>query len=316
MNKLGKKRITEIFGTLCLTMMITLNGCTSCGTKQMTINDPVEATTVETLAEETEGTEETEESEEAKEATEDMVESATNDISFDTKEHADSEESNEIPEQEEDLDVRNPEESKETSKGKEAEESEVPIKTEEPKVTQKTEEPKTAQEVVKETPVIEASQEKHTHSFEDVMTKEATCSTPAIWIKRCSTCGYTEGEEARGNALGHSYKEQILYEATCTNEGYVSVTCSRCGEIGPGDGPIPLRACEEVSEIVSYGNCKNPRHIRFTCKNCGMSRDEYDSSVDSDQHEWVEESGTVYDPITEEYVEVTRTVCRLCNREK
>lgn len=71
---------------------------------------------------------------------------------------------------------------------------------------------------------------KHEHSYQEEVTKEATCTEVGEKTFTCD-CGDSYTEEIA--ALGHEYTDTVTKEPTCTEEGEKTFTCTRCGDSYP-----------------------------------------------------------------------------------
>ena len=85
---------------------------------------------------------------------------------------------------------------------------------------------------------------KHSHSYTESVTKEATCTEKGTKTFTCD-CGDTYTQEIP--ALGHDFQLDSIVEPTTEREGYTLYKCSRCSEekkdnLKPKLTPTPLGA--------------------------------------------------------------------------
>lgn len=158
--------------------------------------------------------------------------------------------------------------------------------------------------------------EAHVHTYVTQTVSEATCLQPKKVHDVCTGCGDVQNERNEGNPLGHDYQGFTVWrEATCTTAGYGGGTCTRCGAT-ESTGCIPVKPHEYEETVIREGDCRTPHVVRYTCKNCGTFYEESDPDYHANDHVW--ETGTYqdYDYEQHKWVEVERTVCSVCGRDK
>lgn len=144
------------------------------------------------------------------------------------------------------------------------------------------------------------------HSYQETVTKAATCEEAGSKLLTCSVCGDTKTEEIA--ALGHNeisyeakaptctaigweayvkcsrcdystYKELATiahdYKAdvtapTCLEGGYTTYTCKACNKTYTGDA-TPAAGHKE-SAVVTSPDCLNGGYTTYTCTVCGATR--------------------------------------------
>lgn len=155
----------------------------------------------------------------------------------------------------------------------------------------------------------------HTHTYVEETTP-ATCTEAAVVTTKCSSCGEVSGTRTEGSALGHDFEEKFSYYATCTTTGHHYFSCKRCG-VQQGAEDIPMLPHDYEVTVLLEGDCQSPRVTEKVCKVCGCPEPrEYDYDAHKDDHVWVTETGQVYDKEQHAWVDATRTVCAVCNKEK
>ena len=107
--------------------------------------------------------------------------------------------------------------------------------------------------------------QEHTHTYEQTVTKEPTCTRTGELTFTCS-CGdvYTESAPA----LGHSYESSVTKEPTCTEAGKLTYTCTF------GDSfyvePISPKGHSYEQTETREPTCTEPGVQIYTCE-CGDS---------------------------------------------
>ena len=102
---------------------------------------------------------------------------------------------------------------------------------------------------------------EHTHVFNNLITKEATCVETGIKTYTCTKCGDIYNEDIPINPNAHHYTSEITKEPTYTEDGVRTYTCE-CGDSYTENIEKNSHDYEEttVDEITTY-----------VCKNCGYS---------------------------------------------
>lgn len=155
--------------------------------------------------------------------------------------------------------------------------------------------------------------EAHTHSFTSVKISDADCESGAVYEERCS-CGATNGTHTEGSGLGHDYQYSGPYvAATCSGGGIDEDKCTRCGAIRWTNVPaLP----HSWTETLTYGgNCISPQEYTITCSVCGAPGGTRLGDY-TDDHDWQTVSWQEADPVTMEYITVTKVKCSRCNAEQ
>ena len=123
-----------------------------------------------------------------------------------------------------------------------------------------------------------AEEEKIPHSFSERLKSEATCVSPAVWLRTCTDCGYqceTFGKET--NPDNHDLEDHEAKAPTCTEIGWEAYkTCKREGCKHTTYKEIPA-----LNHDLEQHEAKAP-----TCTEIGWN--EYDTCTRCDYTTYVE----------------------------
>lgn len=109
-----------------------------------------------------------------------------------------------------------------------------------------------------------SSTKKHTHSYEEKVTKETTCTEEGEKTFTCS-CGKTYTEAIP--ATGHFYEITDSRDVSCAEDGYVTYTCSVCGDTYT-DTTDALGHNYELKK-TEPPTCEENGYEEYTCSICG-----------------------------------------------
>ena len=116
-------------------------------------------------------------------------------------------------------------------------------------------------------------------------------------------------------ANGHIYDEGYVWQAsTCTTPGDYCWHCTVCGR--EKHEALPLTEHNLSKNLVREGNCLEPDEYRIECSQCDYQRTEEDYSQCENRHHYVTGTYQVFDEELLEWVDVTRTYCSKCNKNK
>ena len=102
------------------------------------------------------------------------------------------------------------------------------------------------------------------HSYQETVTKAATCEEAGSKTLYCPACGDTKTEEIK--ALGHNEIPVAAQAPTCTAIGWDAyVKCSRCNYTTYNELPM---ASHDYNAVVTAPDCLNGGYTTYTCKNC------------------------------------------------
>lgn len=187
-----------------------------------------------------------------------------------------------------------------------------PVKAEEPaKIPEPAKPP-----VAENTPApVSTPESVHTHTLVEEITP-ATCTEAQVVTTKCSSCGEVTGTRTEGSALGHDFEWKVYSAPTCKMKGYGYNECKRCG-IQQDDGYIEKLPHDYDVILIAEGDCKSPRVTEKVCKVCGTHEPrEEDWNAHKDDHVWTTETGQVWSDEAFAMVDVSRTYCAVCNKEK
>lgn len=107
--------------------------------------------------------------------------------------------------------------------------------------------PEATQEPTTPLAITAPSAPVHTHSYNNSVTKQATCDANGIITYTCS-CGdsYTEAIKA----TGHNYSSTVVTEATCVEVGGRLYTCANCGNVYTET--IPANGHNYVTQTIEH----------------------------------------------------------------
>ena len=112
-----------------------------------------------------------------------------------------------------------------------------------------------------------AEEAKIPHSFSEHLKSEATCVSPAVWLRTCADCGYqceTFGKET--NPDNHDLVHHEAKAANCTEIGWNEYdTCTRCEYTTYVELPA---LGHDYQKTVVQPTCEKGGYTRYTCARC------------------------------------------------
>ncbi|MCC8131087.1 MAG: hypothetical protein LIO72_04980 [Ruminococcus sp.] len=119
--------------------------------------------------------------------------------------------------------------------------------------------------------VEEVQDEPHTHTYEGVVTKEATCTEDGVKTYTCSVCEDTYTETIP--ATGHTESDEVVIE------NKVAATCTADGSY---DSVVYCTVCEaEVSRVTVTTSATGHSYVDGVCENCGEHGASESTTTDS-----------------------------------
>jgi len=118
------------------------------------------------------------------------------------------------------------------------------------------------------------SQGSCTHTLNNYVVQEATCTVNGESIEACTTCGLIKGRVT--TTASHAYGDWVVTDSTCTTEGVRIRTCSKCSN---KESQIIPFAGHNYSSKSLDPTCVEYKRIQYTCTNCGNTYSEYADSL-------------------------------------
>ena len=116
-------------------------------------------------------------------------------------------------------------------------------------------------------------------------------------------------------ANGHIYDDGYVWaKSTCTVPGDYCWHCIICGH--EKHLIMPLAEHQMEKTLLREGDCIWPDEYKYVCANCPHFYYEEDYSQMENRHHWVTGTYQVFDENLLEWVDVTRTYCSRCNKDK
>lgn len=122
----------------------------------------------------------------------------------------------------------------------------------------------------------------HVHNYEEMITKEATCTEEGVKIYTCKNCG--EKYEETIPPKGHDYETVQIVNSTCKEKGYKIKKCSHCEKV-IYDEYTDLVPHEYEEKITKEPTCTKVGVKTYTCKNCG---EKYEEAIPPKGHDYAE----------------------------
>ena len=112
-----------------------------------------------------------------------------------------------------------------------------------------------------------AEEAKIPHSFSEHLKSEATCVSPAVWLRTCADCGYqceTFGKETNPN--NHDLVHHEAKAPTCTEIGWNEYdTCTRCDYTTYAELPA---LGHDYQKTIVQPTCEKGGYTRYICARC------------------------------------------------
>ena len=112
-----------------------------------------------------------------------------------------------------------------------------------------------------------AEEAKIPHSFSEHLKSEATCVSPAVWLRTCADCGYqceTFGKETNPN--NHDLVHHEAKAPTCTEIGWNEYdTCTRCDYTTYAELPS---LGHDYQKTIVQPTCEKGGYTRYICARC------------------------------------------------
>ncbi len=110
--------------------------------------------------------------------------------------------------------------------------------------------------------------DKHVHSVEWTVDKEATCAEEGSKSSRCLTCG-ADLETQKTDKKEHANTREEKLDPTCTEDGYIRLWCDDCGQLVSEEILKATGHSEETDVERKESTCTEDGYIKYICKTCG-----------------------------------------------
>lgn len=157
-----------------------------------------------------------------------------------------------------------------------------------------------------------------THTYDETVTREATCTLTEKTTFECSVCHKTYSQDTHA-ALGHDYdtngdgvedeNDYVTVPATCTERGSVSKTCMRCHKTVRVENLPALRHDWGVGEVTQPATCAADGVRTYTCSRCHITRTE---AIPRTPDSHVYDGGVVTTPPTYSRTGLMTYTCTVC----
>lgn len=118
--------------------------------------------------------------------------------------------------------------------------------------------------------------------------KDATCTTDEILVKKCSVCGqsYTDNVNNK-KKLNHDMQFVKTVAPTCADDGYDLYKCSRC-DYTEHKNPVPAIAGSHDWEFTKTvaPTCNEKGYDLYTCKKCKSTKKENPQPINPSNHKF------------------------------
>lgn len=118
--------------------------------------------------------------------------------------------------------------------------------------------------------------------------KDATCTTDEILVKKCSVCGqsYTDNVNNK-KKLNHDMQFVKTVAPTCADDGYDLYKCSRC-DYTEKKNPVPAIAGSHDWQFTKTvaPTCNEKGYDLYTCKKCNSTKKENIQPINPSNHKF------------------------------
>lgn len=118
--------------------------------------------------------------------------------------------------------------------------------------------------------------------------KDATCTTDEILVKKCSVCGqsYTDNVNNK-KKLNHDMQFVKTVAPTCADDGYDLYKCSRC-DYTEKKNPVPAIAGSHDWQFTKTvaPTCNEKGYDLYTCKKCNSTKKENPQPINPSNHKF------------------------------
>ena len=119
--------------------------------------------------------------------------------------------------------------------------------------------------------------------------KDATCTTDEILVKKCSVCGqsYTDNVNNK-KKLNHDMQLVKTVAPTCSDEGYDLYKCSRC-DVTEKRNIVPAISGSHDWQFTKTvaPTCNEKGYDLYTCKKCKSTKKENNQPINPSNHKFI-----------------------------
>lgn len=124
---------------------------------------------------------------------------------------------------------------------------------------------------------------------DEAKSKDATCTTDEILVKKCSVCGqsYTDNVNNK-KKLNHDMQLVKTVAPTCSDEGYDLYKCSRCDETEKRNIVPAISGSHDWQFTKTVApTCNEKGYDLYTCKKCKSTKKENIQPINPSNHKFV-----------------------------
>lgn len=101
----------------------------------------------------------------------------------------------------------------------------------------------------------------------------------------CSFCGYVQGSQAQGSAIGHDIRQRPVDEATCAGPYEVVDWCTQCEYISESY-TVGALFHDWKETIINQGNCVDQQIVTHICDKCGAAQPDTMAPGNPEDHDY------------------------------
>lgn len=119
--------------------------------------------------------------------------------------------------------------------------------------------------------------------------KDATCTTDEILVKKCSVCGQSYTDKVNNKKkLNHDMQLVKTVAPTCADEGYDLYKCSRC-DVTEKRNIVPAISGSHDWEFTKTvaPTCNEKGYDLYTCKKCKSTKKENPQPINPSNHKFI-----------------------------
>lgn len=128
-----------------------------------------------------------------------------------------------------------------------------------------------------------------TFEKDEEKSKDATCTTDEILVKKCSVCGQSYTDKVNNKKkLNHDMQLVKTVAPTCADDGYDLYKCSRCDETEKRNIVPAISGSHdwEFTKTVAP-TCNEKGYDLYTCKKCKSTKKENPQPINPSNHKFI-----------------------------